>query len=562
MPDNENVDLFSKGTEIALEKDIDKLDNLSQLNIEVDKTLENAINEINALESECSKEQTESLIDLCKDNVMSTIVGQFGLASLFIEAQDGGNVTTSHNFEKGIVSSDKDRKSYENYDKMNHGGFKEKRDLYDVRKNEIRAADKAAGKIAVKDEYTGKTISIKNADIDHVVSAKEIESNAKNNLFLSQEERVKMGTDDVNLAYTRDKANRSKGSKKMEDWLDKERPEGITNEEAFGIDRDLAMARDKAARKNISKTVNKAAFKKYSKELLVSGGKDAAKMAAYSAIGVIVHDFALAIVEELKFIFKNRGQMSFKELFIHFKTKMSEVMDSLKSKWKDIFKGSFEAGITAFLSNILVFVINLFATTLKKLVSMIRAGFVSFCQAVKILVNKPEGMTQDDANFEAAKVLTAGMIGALSLGLSAAIEKFLQSIPGLQPVMMFPIPSLGKEQRTVSDVIAVSLSAVAGGLVSTIVLYFMDQCRSASKKDKLQVQMVTTSGVVVDCKVAQSWFAINDAYDFLKENVIEGIKSLQKASDEIEESFEMVKQANDERENAMDKLRAFYANKK
>ena len=562
MLDNKNVDLFSKETEIVLEKDIEKLDNLSQLNIEVDETLENAINEINTLESGYSKEQTESLIDLCKDNVMTTIVGQFGLASLFVEAQDGGSVTTSHNFKKGIVSSDKDRKSYENYDKMNHGGFKEKRDLYDVRKNEIRAADKATGKIAVKDEYTGKTISIKNADIDHVVSAKEIESNAKNNLFLSQEERVKMGTDDVNLAYTRDKANRSKSSKKMEDWLDKERPEGITNEEAFGIDRDLAIARDKATRKNISKTVNKAAFKKYSKELLVSGGKDATKMAAYSAIGVIVHDFALAIVEELKFMFKNRGQMTFKELFIHFKTKMSEVMDSLKSKWKDIFKGSFEAGITAFLSNILVFVINLFATTLKKLVSMIRAGFVSLCQAVKIMVNKPQGMTQDDANFEAAKLLTAGMIGALSLGLSAAIEKFLQSIPGLQPVMMFPIPSLGKEKRTVSDVIAVSLSAVAGGLVSTIVLYFMDQSRGKSKKDKLQVQMVTTSGVVVDCKVAQSWFVINDAYDFLKQNVIEGIKTLQKASDEIEESSEMVKQANDERENAMDKLRAFYANKK
>lgn len=48
---------------------------------------------------------------------------------------------------------------------------------------------------------------------------------------------------------------------------------------------------------------------------------------------------------------------------------------------------SLEAGLTAFLSNIVIFVINLFFTTLKKLVSIIRAGFVSLCRAVKFLAS-------------------------------------------------------------------------------------------------------------------------------------------------------------------------------
>ncbi|MGI5066323.1 hypothetical protein [Treponema putidum] len=539
---DENLDLFCEETESILIEDIKEIDKLDKLNIEIDDSLEKAITEMNALENEYSKEQTESLIDLCKDNVMQTIVGQFGLASLFIESQDGGSVTTTHNFEKGIVSSEKDKISYQNYDKMNHGGFNEKRPLYDERKNEIRSNDKGSGKISVKDEYTGKTISIKNADIDHVVSAKEIESNSRNNLFLSQDERVKMGTDDLNFAYTRDKANRSKGSKKMLDWLDKERSEGMTNEEAFGIDKKLAIEKDKNKRKAMSKTINKAAFKKYSSELFVTGGKDAAKMAAYSAIGVIIHDFALAVVEELKFILHNSGQMTFREIFVHFKEKMKSVLKSLKEKWKDIFKGSFEAGITAFLSNILVFVINLFATTLKKLVSMIRAGFVSLCQSIKMIANRPDDMAQEEANYQAAKILTAGIIGALSLGLSAAIEKFLQSIPGLQPIMMFPIPSFGKEQRTVSDVIAVALSAVAGGLVTTVVLYFMDKCREKSKKDRLQIQMITTSGVIVECKVAKSWLVINNAYDFFEQIAKEQIDNIKETFNAIEAS----KNKNDE----------------
>lgn len=543
------LDLFDKKTEEILIKNIEELDKLTELKIEIDNTLEEALNDMNTLKEEYSAEQTESLIDLCKDNVIHTIVGQFGIASLFLEAQDGGNVTTTHNFENGITSSEADRQKYNAMQENKQKDFKEIRKSagYDEKIHKMHREDAKKGRVAVVDEYTGKTISSNRADIDHVVSANEVEFNVKNNLFLSQDERVKMATDDSNLAYTKDSINRSKGKKTMEQFLDKERPEGITNEEAFGIDRNRAMGKDKAARQKMAKTVNKAAFKKYSSELLISGGKDAAKMAAYSAIGVIIHDFALAIVEELKYMFKNKEQSSFKELFFHFKNKMGEVMNELKNKWKEIFTGSLEAGITAFLSNILVFVINLFATTLKKIVSMIRAGFVSLCQAVKIITTRPNGISQDEANFQAAKVLTAGIIGALSLGLSAAIEKFLQSIPGLQPIMMFPIPSFGKEKKTVSDVIAVTLSAVAGGLVSTIVLYFMDKCRSAAKKDKLQIQMVTTSGVVVQCKVSQSWFAINNAYDFFAQMAIEEIKN-------VEEKFNVIKSSKDENDKSLSEL--------
>ena len=179
----------------------------------------------------------------------------------------------------------------------------------------------------------------------------------------------------------------------------------------------------------------------------------------------------------------------------------------------------------AFMSNIVVFVINLFATTLKKLVSMIRAGFVSLCQALKTIIHPPVGMTQEEANQQAAKILVAGVVGALSLGLSASIEKFLQSIPGLQPIMMFPIPSFGEETRTVSDVLAVTLSAIAGGLITTILLYYMDRWFAAGKKDKLQIQLTATSGVVVQCRLAQGWFAIKDAYDFLNDRLKKDVQA-------------------------------------
>lgn len=511
-----NLYLFDDKMTPELEKGLVSLDENSSLQIKIDDTLTSAIQEMNSLQNEYSGIGTENLIDLCKDNVMATIVGQFGLASLFIESRDGGNVTTTHNFKKGIVSSEADSQKYKTMQENRERPFSEIRHEagYDKKLSQMHMSDAQAGKRAVKDEYTGKTISITRADIDHVVSAHEIEFDPANNLFLNQKDRVAMATDDTNLAYTKDSVNRSKGKKSMEQWLDQERSDGRTNEQAFDIDRNLALEKDKIARKKMSETVSKAAFQKYSHELLVTGGKDAARMMSYATIGVLIHDFGLAVIEELKFILKNKGRMSFKELFQHFKNKMSEVMSELRAKWKDVLKGAFESGILAFLSNILVFVINLFGTTLKKLVAMIRAGFISLYKALKIMVHKPSGISQDDANYEAAKIFTTGIIEALFLGLSAVIEKFLQSIPGLQPLMMFPIPSFGQEQRTVSDVIAVTLSAVAGGIVSTIAIYFMDQCRNNARKDHLQIRMVTTSGVIVQCKIAQSLFALNNAYNF------------------------------------------------
>jgi hypothetical protein len=342
----------------------------------------------------------------------------------------------------------------------------------------------------------------------------------------------------------------------MKDWLNEPDKKGGTKADRFGIDREKALKEDEKARKYIKTEITVAAAKKYGNELMATSGKDAARMAAYSALGVIMRELTQAVFHEIHVTFQWRGKETLKEIFIRFKERIGAVIADLKAKWKDIFKGSFEVGITAFLSNIVVFIINLFATTLKKLVAMIRAGFVSLCQAVKMLVNPPAGMDREEVNYQALKILTAGLIGAASLGLSAGIEKLLQAIPGLQPLMMFPIPSIGKEQRTVSDILAVTLSALAGGLLTTIVLYFMDKCRNAGKKDKLQIQLVAQSGVAVQYKIAQTWCVMDEAYHFLGEKVAEGAWLLKAANDEIETSADEAEKSVADFHDTVEKLKA------
>ncbi|MHB9292199.1 hypothetical protein Holit_01293 [Hollandina sp. SP2] len=552
--EDEEVDYLNKdftGT-------VEELDKLSEhtVKIEINEGLEEALKELEALHDQFSTEDSSRLLDLCKNTVIETITGQFGLAGMFIQTQDGGSVTTTHNFEKGITATESDHQKYETYKVTDDGS----RDWQEVRKSSgydvpFRGKRKEAfqNQDKIIDAYTGKELPKDGrAHLDHIVSAKEIESNAKNHLFKTLEERAKMATNDKNLAWTEASANQSKGAQSMKEWLDKQ---GGTKGERFGIDREMALKKDVKARQYIKTEITVAAAKKYSMELMTTGGKDAALMAAYSALGVVMRELTQAVFHEIHVTFKQRGKETLKEIFVRFKEHIREVITDLKATWKDILKGSFEAGITSFLSNIVVFIINLFATTLKKIVAMIRAGFVSLCQAIKMLVNPPDGMDREEANYQALKILTAGLIGAASLGLSVGIEKLLQSIPGLQPLMMFPIPSIGKESRTVSDILAVTLSALAGGLLTTIVLYFMDKCRNAGKKDKLQIQLVAQSGVVVQYKIAQTWCVMDEAYHFLGEKAKEGAIMLKAAHDEIEKSGEEVKRSVNDFHNTVEKLK-------
>lgn len=488
------------------------------IRIEVNDGLEEALTALQDLNNQMSDKESASLVELCKDTVIDTITAQFGLVGVFLSAKDGGNVTTTHNFEQGITSTNKDKEKYDAFHQYETGEVKfsnvRKEKGYDNGFNEKRTKAFKENDVIV-DEYTGKPLPKDgNAHLDHIVSAKEIETTAKNNLFLTPEERAKIATSDENLAFTLRNANESKGEDPMSEWLEKkDKKTGQTKAEKYDIDTEKAMKKDAEARKYIKKQVDKAAFKKYSVELLATGGAEAAMAAGGTAIGVIIRDLTQVVFEEIHQTIKLKGTESFSEVFIRFKTRLIEASDKIKIKWKDIIEEGIWAGISAFLSNIIVFIINLVATTLKKIVVMIRAGFVSIVQSVRILANPPKDIPYEEVKYQAFKILVTGLITAGSLGLSAAIEKLLQSIPGLQPVMMCPLPFT--QGKTVSDAIATTLSALAGGLISTIALYYMDKLRNDQKDDKIRFQLVAQSGVVVQYRITQTWMCLEDAYKML-----------------------------------------------
>lgn len=508
--------------------------------IELNDDLAQALNEFENLKSQLPKEQTATLLELCKDNVLDTITSQFGLASLFIDARDGGSVTTTHNFEKGITSNALDASKYQEFKRVQElkgeDWQKYRHNNYDQHNN-YKAMYDNTDQIVV-DGYTNKKIPKSYTDIEHIVSVKEIESSASNHLYLSVEQRAEIASSDKNLIYADRGVNRSKKDSNLKEWLEDGNPEYTSK-----VDKKVAIKKYNDAKKNENQKRTIEALKKNSKELLQTGGKDAVMMATYSAIGIVLKDLMQGIMIELRLTFEKRDDETLREIFNRFKDRVSKILVEIKSKWKDILTGSLEAGITAFLSNIVVFAINLFATTLKRFVAIIRAGFVSLVQAIKILANPPADMPKDEINYQALKVLTAGLIGALSLGLTEGIEKLLLSVPVLTPIMSLPLPF---GDQTIGDAIAVTLSAMCGGLLTTVALYFMDKAQRGTKESKIQIQLMAKSGEIVHMKAAQTWVVLGEAYDEFFNDAKQSYAKFEQVKLEINQS---TKQASESVEN-------------
>lgn len=524
-----------------------ELDKKEELKIELDNELENALKELNDLQAQLPQEARKALLEQCKDSAIDAITSQFGLASAFIDARDGGSSTTLHNFEKGIdfISNDADRERFKHKNDYDRSGYDtavvngERVNFNIKRKHDFQNNE------TITDYATGRTLNKDGqAHLDHIISAKEMETDSAINLYLSRDERIELATSDENLGYMNASANSSKGEDDLLEWMNKtDKETGTTKGKKYGIDEELATKAYEKAQKHKKKTVLKAAIKKHATELAISGGKDALKMAAYSAIGMILKDVAQAVMIEIRTTLENKGNESFKEIFERFKTRMLKVWKNIELKWKDILSNSLEAGVTAFLSNIVVFVINFFATTLKRIVSIIRAGFVSLCQAVKMLANPPKDMPKDEVIFAALKILATGLIGAVSMGLTEGLVTLMKATPGLNAIFAIPIPFSGE---SVGDALAVCLTAMLGGVLSTVAIYYMDKCRNESKASRLKICIMSQSGVITHLQIAKSWFVLDGAFKYSiaeTKRTIEHISmNNEKANDGIKKSSENIEE--------------------
>ncbi|STQ84680.1 hypothetical protein [Helicobacter fennelliae] len=397
---------------------------------------------------------------------------------------------------------------------------------------------------------TGKKISPnEETALDHIVAAKTVHDDRGR--VLAEADGAKLVNTESNLKMTDRRLNSMKQDKSAIEFLEyrdnrqKELERNLAKRgylteselnEQKKLDKQMEILDDEFVKtyekekKRIDKEIDKTYYistKPY-KEVLLTGAKDSVKMAVYSAFGVVLKDFITAMMQELKITYKEFGNESLKEIFTRFKDRLVAVWEDIKAKWKDIFSGSIEAGLQAFFSNLVVFIINTIFTTLKKLVQIIRAGFTSLWSAVKALCDKDT--PKEDRVYAAAQIFVTGMIASVSMLASETIKTWLLAIPGLNAVLSLPIPFTGE---SIAEALSLCISAAGGAVLSTIALYYMDKLRNQGKIANMQVQMVAQSGVVVEYQVARSYFSVLDGFRFLSFAIEDSMRVIQKTQERI-----------------------------
>lgn len=427
----------------------------------------------NKTTTQLKEERLENLFKECQSTVINQMLSSFGLNQGMFTDRDGGNVTTLHNFEleddQFVADRDKDshKQANKEYDRS-------ELELTSQEWQELSKREREKG----INHYTGEDEKPENMDLDHISPLKNEHSRKKNHLAYNtgteegKDKLKKVVNQPANLATTDKTTNRSKGAKTNSEYIDgpKQKP-GETlgqynkrkekHEETLkkqNIDKELMKKKQADAEKKINSDANKALAIKQVKEITQTGAKQAGSMALKQAIGAILTEFANIIFIEVKIMCENG--LAFNEDNIQkLKGRISNRLKSLTTKLPSILKDSLKGGVSGFVSNLLVFIINNLISTAKRFVTIIREGLLGIYKAVKMILFPPKNMSTEEIWRTAIKLLSTTLISSIILSFQDVLKMFISGIPILIPI---------------ADAISMALVGILSGIASALVAYSID----------------------------------------------------------------------------------------
>jgi hypothetical protein len=424
--------------------------------------------------------------------VLRQVIGPFGLTQAMFQDVDGGAVTTIHNYEKGITASGEDQARFQADQGHKNGPVDRSAynaDLPARRKEMFQQSE------PIISAYTGHELPRDGqTHLDHVRSAKSIETDPRANLFMTPSQRVEMANNTANLVPAESAINQSMQDRDKLEWALDERKKdpGKTNAESFGVDMELLKETKAVSDRHVNAALLKAQIKKQGSELLKTGSQMAVKNALRQAFGVLLHAFVSGSFSELKAMLRDRDNEEnlIDRLIAAFKRVMQRVMDKLKEAWHALLEG----GAQGFLSNLLTYLINCLVTTSAKVVTIIREGMRGLWQAIKLMLNPPAGMPTLEVARAASKIIAAIVTTSIGMLLQESVKGFISSIPLLLPL---------------ADIIAPALTGIITGIITALVVYSLDRLfdwLSASDTELLQACEANAEAQAEIIARLHSWF--------------------------------------------------------
>jgi len=425
-----------------------------------------------------------------ENTVVKTLTTSFGLDFLLFKDKRGGDVDTVHNARQGVYASTTEEQKYQQRGDYDSAAYH--KDSAYIERGQLDKERQQAG--TLEDAYRQKPMAAHDKrDLDHVIAAKEIHHDAGR--VLAGLEGMTLANTDSNFTSTHRSINRSKQDKPVEDFLvylktaipaqeaglqkQKERLAQLPRntpaqqdkyrrleddirgkenklEQLKSVDPESMRKVDREARAAYETSVNKAYYtsSKFINATAVAAGKSGLMMGTRQMLGLVLAEVWFELREQFpRILEKVKSGFEFKA-FIDLMT------DTLKNIWERIctrftdFLIQFKDGVFAgILSSVSTTILNIFATSQKMIVKLIREMWSSLVQAIKMIAFNPEKLSTVD--------LIKGVSNVLAVGVSTVVGTMLYS--ALVPVLNFPF---GAE-------LAAFISALSTGILTLGMQYFI-----------------------------------------------------------------------------------------
>lgn len=422
--------------------------------------------------------------------VTNSLVTTFGLDFLFFEDKKGGDVDTIHNVRQGVFATEREQQRYEQLEKYDSSLYHQ--DPNYIAKGKADKAARQAGEL--KDAYSDKPVAPgEKLDRDHTKAAVEIHKDAGR--ILAELDGADLANRESNLNSTSATVNRSKGAKPVQQWLGEldaniERQELALNKERAklaampqntpderhkyrqqeeeikagearvaklkGVDREKMAQKDAEAREAYEKEVNWAYYtsSKFFGSSAVAAAQSGMKMGARQVLGLVLAEIWFELREQVPvMVAKARSKFQLEALMRDIRETLGAIRERLHARMADFWAEFQNSAIAGVLSSVTTTVVNIFLTSEKMVVKLIREMWSHLVKAIKLIAFNPDQLTAVDLSKAVAEVLSFGIASVLGAVVYAEALAVLQ----------FP---LGAE-------LAAFVGALSTGLITLALQYFL-----------------------------------------------------------------------------------------
>lgn len=383
--------------------------------------------------------------------IVESIITSFGLDFL-VHDHHGGDVETIHNVRQVGEDDQMTYKNKANLDAYNNRGEYNSHNYHSdkcyIEINREISRKKDAG--ILTDSYTGDNIGHgEKSDLDHVISAKEIHDDAGR--VLSGLSGIELANSDENLLATNPHTNRTKKANSMDKFIDKYGNE-YTEEQKANM-----RKKDAKSREYYESRLAKAYYTgpQFAKDVAVATGKVSVNMGLRQALGFVFTEVWFAVKEEFN---KVKDNFELSKLFTAIGNGIKRGFTNAKEKYKELLAKFQEGVIAGALSSLTTTLCNIFFTTAKNVVKIIRQTYASIVQAAKVLFINPDNLPFGERMRAVVKIIATGASVVLGGIVSEALGK--------TPIGVMPV---------IGDIIQTFCGTLVTGMVSCTLLYFLDR---------------------------------------------------------------------------------------